>query len=1109
MEPLPPTFVEALEARIAPAVIYAGPTAAGGQDYDDAGTPFQLASAAPVSGASLNFDASHFYLDLKSGDTVKMYSTSGFSDFIKVTGGRAYAVFFDKDGDFIPEADELTGLAVSAGANITVKGSVDGDVLAILDSKTGVLSTESLISNKQNIAGLNIGGDVNGDIVAGGNLANVIVGSVGYVKSGTAAAFDYDFGGTGAGAGVGEGTIAAFDPGAKQVGGNLTSIQVKAALGIYGGNGGSGAIGGSITGLTVVGDADGILVAGGAGGVGIATSVSGASGGKVSKVVFAGVNDSSPSDLISIQGGAGGDAFAGSTGTGGAGGTVDNIWVGYEYNSSKKIVESAILLNDDVDVAGGNGGDGATAGNGGNASYVYLLGAPVENVGNPEFWLHGGDAGDLFAAGKKAGTGGSVSTFKIQNMDLNADAGDVLVQGGNASAWNLGATTPGTAAAGGSISNPVPKSGEVWLVGKSFAFQGGDGSDTASGGGAGGSVTNVYFKDVPNLFLEDLSVTAGAGGTGLTGAGGNGGNVSGIFSPLANLNTFAVTAGAGGDSLGDGTKGNKGGNGGSISNVQIFDIEGSTIVGVTGTAGAGGAGFSGGGIGGGINGFSFFGEYASLTLLGGAGGNVIGAKGNGGAGGTVTGVSFNSESSTLPLTQTAVLTGGAGGNGPGAGGIGGSVTKSNVQTMGNVIMTGGLGGSAGDKGKIGAGGSVGSSSNSLGVFARSEAASVSFAAGNAGGVLAGTPTTGAAGGFVQNATASAAGDISFLSGNGSVGGNGGDIAKIGFYGESGSNDIPSGNISVLAGNGGAAITATGASGRGGNVTTLVGYSSSDASATVTFAAGTGGNGGKGGAGGSFSGLTIYDGTAEFSVVAGNGGSGSVSAGIGGSVSSIAVVPDLVIRAIAAGDGGDTTAGKGKGANGGSVSGINVNGDIGIRSGKSYGFATDGSLMGGIFAGKAGVNTVTPADTKLYGIAGNVTNVTAKAISAIVAGRAASPQLVNKVDGIFLGGNIAAKVDGTGAFTNFSTANLVGGKAGDPTLADADDFHFAVGAPFSPSGTTFSPWTLGTTQPLDGLIAALTLTTKRNFTPLAFLTNTETNTKLPPVYGLYVPTVATV
>lgn len=1113
----PPRLVEALESRIAPAVILAGPekvnvngqdVAIGGMQYDSTSTSFKLASTLPIEAGdpTLNFGSSHFYLDLKAGDILRIYNqSSGFSgDFAKITKGRAYAIFFDKNGDFIPQAEELTGLVLSAGTKMTINGSVDGDILATLNGKTGFVSTNDLISNKQSIGALTIGGNVTGSIVAGGNLASISVGQVTQIQSGTpTGALAFDFGGTGAGAGVGEGVIAAFDPGLKQAGGSLINIKVGAANGIYAGNGGAAGGGGSIAGLTVTNDSDGVVIAAGSGGAGSAVKVSGGVGGKVSNVIFFGVGDNSNNDLISISGGAGGDAFAGSAGSGGAGGGLSKVWVGYEYNSAKKIIESPNFLKDEIVIAGGNGGDGVKAGNGGSVSNVYIAASPTEDGGDAEISILGGNGGDLFAAGAKAGAGGSIRTFKIKNLDPDSGGiSDVLVQAGDASSSNLMSPTSGKGAAGGSIINPHPKASEEWLIGQSFLFKAGDGSDTTAKGGTGGSIFNLQFNNFPGVLLEELTLNAGAGGDSTSGAGA-GGNISGIFAPIAEMNLFKMNsmpgAGDGGISSGIGKK-SIGGRGGYINDVQIFDTDTSSVLDVTGSAGAGGDGYAGGGAGGGISNFSFFGQYASLALAGGNGGVVTGVKGKGGAGGSITGIAFSSMSSQAGI-QSVTLTAGYGGDGASAGGLGGGITKTNVQTMDSVVLTAGHGGSVGEKGKTGAGGSLGNLKKAaLGILGQSQRGSVTFAAGDAGGSLMGTPSKGAAGGSVSNTIALAFTDISFTAGNGSVGGNGGSIAKIGFYGSYGIDYAPSGQVSVIAGNGGAAISAGGKAGRGGSITTATGATSMDVSASVQFVAGTGGSGGKGGAGGSFNGLTITRGNAEFSVVAGDGGDGVVSGGAGGSVSNISVTQDIIIRAIAAGNGGDTA--KGKGATGGSVTNVNVAGDIGFRSGLNYGFATDGTKMGGIFAGTAGVNTT----TQIAGKAGNVISITAKAIAAIVAGRDASPQLVYRVDGIFLRGNVAPAVDAMGAFTNLDVANFVGGKAGDPSLANAEEFHFVGGGVFTPSGTAFSPWTLGTTQPLDGLIAALTLTSNRNFTPLAFLTNTA-GPKETPVYGLYVPTVA--
>ena len=203
-------------------------------------------------------------------------------------------------------------------------------------------------------------------------------------------------------------------------------------------------------------------------------------------------------------------------------------------------------------------------------------------------------------------------------------------------------------------------------------------------------------------------------------------------------------------------------------------------------------------------------------------------------------------------------------------------------------------------------------------------------------------------------------------------------------------------------------------------------------AVVTFDAGDGGQAGQGAhgaAGGNVTNVTL-DQLAEGTVVqhfaAGNGGSALRKGGAGGTISQIHV-----------GTPGDETA------------------DIGIRSGVAYGYAAGDA--GGLFAGVGGTGS------KKSGVAGDVSDVTAAAISSIAAGKGATPQLAGTVDSIFLEGLVATAADSTGAFTNFDTANLVGSVV-DPTAAGASTYKTG-----------------------DGLIAAENLTTNINFIPEALLT----------------------
>lgn len=1128
----PLLFLELLEARIAPAVINAGPTGFGGQEYNSPGTSFKAASDAPVeAGDPVIFtpaDTNHFVLDLKSGDTLRIFSeSSAFTDFVKVTSGRAYAFFFDKNSNSIPDANELTGLVLSSGAAVEVRGNVDGSVIATLNATTGTYSTNGVSNGGvvMSVSSLRVSGNVGqldagvltfGHIVAGGSLSNISAGQINNLQSGTPAVYDplvpgtifapltYDLGGKGAGA-VGEGTLAIYTPPASIAGGSITNVTLNSADVILAGPGGAGGAGGSITNVKILADGNGLVIGGGAGGSS-AGSVGGA-GGRVTTVVMAGVPDSTDA-LINIYGGVGGDS---ALGRGGLGGALSGIWVGYQNNSSNQIVASETVLLNKVVIRGGDGGAGIAAGAGGALASINVIAAPDDAAGpNAEIRLLGGQGGDLLASSTTAGAGGGISNFKIQNLDDDGGAGvsHVLVQAGSAS--DATALLPGLNArfaVGGSITNVVPKTGDMGagLIGQSFEFRAGNGFGAVAPGrgGAGGSVSNLSFSSFANQFLEDLTVVAGAGGVNPLSAGGAGGSIAGVTVPISELSSLLFQAGAGG-SGGAGA----GGAGGSVSRVAVFDFNLAVApIAVQVLAGNGGDGTRNGGVGGGVSTFSYFGKAASLTATAGNGGNGVTT---GAAGGSLSGVAFSAKD--LAGT-TATLTAGGGGNSTGVGraGLGGSVSNANVQLTGDVQVNAGNGGKAATGGTVGAGGSLGGSSTTLGIFALSTGGSVKFVAGNAGEpiVLAAVPRTGAAGGSITNAVASAATNIEFTAGHGQGAGAGGSISRIGFYGSAGTGSLYAGDLTVAAGNGGNPFSAGMAGGNGGGITSAVGVGSSNAAATVSFQAGNGGgqtgaSGTRGGIGGTINGVTINDGAANLSVVAGNGGLGGTG-GAGGGLLNVAVLPDVRVNVVAAGDGGNATAAGARGGAGGSVVKVDVTGDIGVRSGQDYGFATDGTKMGGVFAGGGGVNNLAPLNTALAGINGNVTNVTAKAISAIVAGRGNSPLLAGTVDGIFLRGNTAATVDVAGGFTNFATANVVGGKASAATgAAGADDYNY-VGGSYANSDTGSNAWAYGTQQAKDGLIAAAVLTARRNFMPLAFLTNTA-GRGLPPNYQLFAPTV---
>ena len=252
------------------------------------------------------------------------------------------------------------------------------------------------------------------------------------------------------------------------------------------------------------------------------------------------------------------------------------------------------------------------------------------------------------------------------------------------------------------------------------------------------------------------------------------------------------------------------------------------------------------------------------------------------------------------------------------------------------------------------------------------------------------------------------GNLTVTAGNGSsqngVAGAGGSVS--GFTGFVAEGFITSDGIShagttaITAGAGGGGTSST-ASGHGGSVDTIS-LTGTNAAAAITSqvvtvdagSAGKAGNAASGRTGGSVSDVTIYNldaGTVVQHIAAGDGAGGLRKGGAGGNVTSVHVGPPR-----------DLTA------------------DIGIRSGVIYGYAVGGA--GGIFAGIGG------SGSNHSGPNGNVTDVTANAISSIVAGKG-GPQMCGTVDGIYLDGYLGqltpAAANAAGAFTNFDTANLVG------------------------------------------------------------------------------------
>jgi hypothetical protein len=143
-----------------------------------------------------------------------------------------------------------------------------------------------------------------------------------------------------------------------------------------------------------------------------------------------------------------------------------------------------------------------------------------------------------------------------------------------------------------------------------------------------------------------------------------------------------------------------------------------------------------------------------------------------------------------------------------------------------------------------------------------------------------------------------------------------------------------------------------------------------------------------------------------------------------------------------------------------------------------------------------VDFITLNGTVAPAVDADLSNITADAIAAIVAGRPTvgtiitKQNLVTKVDFITLNGTVAPAVDADLSYSNFFTANLVGGNhnADPDTDPGASVFEKAKGEyTDNDNNNTFS---IGdaTTASTDGFVATFNLGSNINFTrPEALLT----------------------
>jgi hypothetical protein len=1082
----------------------------GNTTYNDA--PFVQASLSTDPGISALFAGSseHYVLTLGPGDKVRMFNdATGYGDYLTISAGKVLAFFHNKDaGDESStpslldngrvDKNDLVGLSLGTGAKITLFGAgVDGDIVSNFNASTGLISVNSLVPGNS-IAALSISGGVSGRIIAPGNISNVSIGvGAEQITTSSDGTYEYDFGGS-LTSGPGEALLAAYVPESGKAAGNIGKVVVGSIEKIIGGIGGSGAVGGAITNVTVKSDYDGFDILAGAGG----TGARGGAGGAVASVLVVGFD--APAAAVPVEGSiviSGGQGGVGLDGAGGVGGAISKVFVGYSQLNAKSV--SPLPLAYQVSVIGGGGGDGARSGGaGGSLSDLNVYTSVNGDLVEDEIYLAAGDGGSALTGNGRGGVGGNVSKVLAVNLDDNPALFDnIVIKAGDAG------TSLGAGSAGGAINGAT-------VLAESVALTAGAGSAGGTTGGGGGNIANVTLSYTPTDRLEILQIAAGDGGQGVLGAGGRGGSINKVNGLFLDFSADVVpvdsslTAGAGGTSLQA-----VGGRGGGLSSISLFEplavaIDPSTLVppadeSIAFRAGAGGDGFKGGGIGGAVTGLTFFGYNTLPTVYAGNGGSATG-QGPGGAGGSISNIAFQAFnlSAARPGDRVVLAQAGNGGvaAGTGTGGSGGAISSATVfasigsgqflpvyPVEAHVHVFAGQGG-AGATGGVGAGGSVTKS------VASAASGDVQIAAGHAG--PAGTSVKAASGGALTNVSASASGSLSLQAGDGRLGGTGGRINGATWFGinpATSQPDVgvsPTGSVDVQAGQGSVGVGAGAQAGAGGALSRLGGLAGDSGLTRIHAGDGNGGAAGvKAAAGGSISDVNLFGGLGLVDLRAGNGGSlapGSAGAGAaGGNVSGVNGFAGVSFLAVAAGDGGDSGVANGRGGKGGSVSSLNIFGDIGRRTGSNFGL--DG--MGGIFAGAGGLTA--GSDAKLNGKAGNVTNITAAAISSIVAGRPTTVapenfQLVSAVDRVYLRGLVAPEVNAKGGFTNFATANFVGGVAANPSADGANVFKIDNLGSTEPISSNPYPWQLGTAKPVDGLVAATTLSNNRNFRPQAWL-----------------------
>ena len=483
-----------------------------------------------------------------------IFAGDGGDSFIGKGGNGG---FIGGKGKFETIVDPLTGIGFTdfAGA---VRIEFEGFVTLMAGegglgfSRGGNGGTISGVSVRDGIRGNNIGvaaevfagdggrgisgtGGIGGDLVAN----SIFAGNLFVAGNGG----DGKFGGRGGsviGNGLSLGTTRLYD-------------TVTASFEAFAGNGGDG------------------IKAGGAGGsvVNVRPVINGTSG----LPGFAG--------SLHYVAGNGGNAAAGS---GGAGGSITNS--SPELNA---------VLEDQVSLEAGNGGNGRNGGAGGSITQFSITQSIAAATNIVHFVAgHGGDG--------TTGTGGRGGNLSAINANSNGSSATVifptpieqnLFEFSRFLAGDGGISSGGRGGDGGTISNIVTGASQG-----SIAFAGGAGGAGLTQGGLGGSILNVTLSGLGAGTNSKGLIIAGAGGDaraflpnpldttpdqgkkafgGRVGSGGNGGSINGFRQFGDNKAHMDFIAGNGGSTVNYGTTVDPKpfvGRGGSIMNVDLSGTAG-------------------------------------------------------------------------------------------------------------------------------------------------------------------------------------------------------------------------------------------------------------------------------------------------------------------------------------------------------------------------------------------------------------------------------------------------------------------------------------------------------------------------------------------------------